>query len=193
MKLIALGAVLCACVTTDPDPDTATATEYSDDMSVVGDVDARSLSALTGRIQHAEAGNFDLYFNSPGGSVFDGLDFLREMEAAQRRGVRFVCTADMAASMGAVLFSACDVRLALPRAMILIHSVSMGGGGNARQRREEADDMEAITDALLRQIYRTFRPDVMTFEDLKARTDGRDFWVDAGKAQALGLVQAILP
>lgn len=190
MKRITLALALCGCITTDARP--ATEHEISDDMHVVGDVDAASLQDLTEEIKHAPAGEFALYFNSPGGSVFAGLDFMREMEAAQRRGVHFVCTADLAASMGAVIFSVCDVRLALPRAMILIHSVSMDGGGNTRERRESADDLEAITDALLRQIYRTFTPGVMSFEDLKARS-ARDFWLDSERAEALGLVQAVLP
>lgn len=188
-NLLAL-SVLFGCITTGS-PDLVP--EPENDLNVVGPVSDAELAPLARKIAAAGPGRFELYFNSPGGSVFDGLDFLRVMEAAQRRGVVFFCTVDLAASMGAVLYSACDVRMALPRAMILIHSASVGRSGNSRDHAETAEDLEAITDALLRQIYRTFKPEVMTFEELKARTYGKDWWLDSGKAEALGLVQAVLP
>lgn len=192
MRRLLTAVLLLSCATTEPDPDPRPRA-FADDLNVLGEVSEDDLSDLARKIQRAEPGDFPLYFNSPGGSVFDGLDFLRTMEAAQRRGVRFVCTADLAASMGAVLFSACDIRLALPRAMILIHTASVGDRGNARDHRETAEDLEAISDAMLRQIHRTFLPHSMSFEELKARTDGRDFWLDAGRAELLGLVQSTLP
>lgn len=188
MRALVFAAAVLGCVTTsDSRPPRLAVT---DDLHVLGDVDSASLAPLAREINAAEPGEFRIYFNSPGGSVFDGVDFLRVMEAAQRRGVRFICTADMAASMGAVIFSACDVRLALPRAMILIHSASISRGGNSRDMRETAETLEAITDALYRQMCRVMN---ITVEELKKRADGKDYWLDAGRAEELGLVQAILP
>lgn len=169
-------------------PHAAQAAEFK--QHVVGDVDSGSLSDLAEDIAEAPAGDFALTFRSPGGSVFDGLAFLEVMEAAQARGVRFVCTAELAASMGAVLYSACDVRLAVPRALFLIHSAAAGGGGNARDHRENADTLEVITDALYRQICRVLN---IPFEELKRRADGRDYWLDTGRAVEIGLVQRVLP
>jgi ATP-dependent protease ClpP protease subunit len=158
--------------------------------NIVGAVDAVSLSDLADKINAADPGDFPLYFNSPGGSVFEGLDFLRVMEAAQARGVRFVCTADLAASMGAVLYSACDVRLALPRALFLIHGASFTVRGNARDLRESAAALEAVSDAMYLQIARVLN---IPFDELKRQAAGSDYWLDSAHAAEIGLVHAVLP
>lgn len=160
------------------------------DQHVIEDINAVALADLTADIERAAPGEFELYFNSPGGSVFDGLDFIRVMERAQARGVTFICTADFAASMGAVIFSACDVRLALPRAVIMIHSASAATRGTADEHRELASALEAISDAMFRQMARVM---VISFEELKARAGSKDYWLDSERAYEIGLVQAILP
>lgn len=158
--------------------------------STIGEVDAASLAALTAQINGAPSGEFALYFNSPGGSVFDGLDFIRTMEKAQARGVVFVCTAEFAASMGAVIYSACDVRLAIPRALIMIHSASVMSQGTADDLVETAHTLEVVSDAMFRQIARVL---TISFEELKARAGTKDYWLDVGRAMDIGLVQRVLP
>lgn len=159
-------------------------------VNVVGDVNASALSDLKERIEHAKPGNFPLYFASLGGSVFDGLDFIRTMETAQKRGVRFVCTVDMAASMGAVIFATCDVRLAVPRALILIHPAAVEGGRTLREHRETAETLSVVSDAMMRHIARVL---CISFEQLKQRVADRDLWLDSAGALEIGLVQAVLP
>lgn len=156
----------------------------------VGPIDELMLLDLSERIAQAEPGDFHLYFKSPGGSIFDGLEFLGLMERAQARGVRFVCTAELAASMGAVLYSACDDRIALPRAIFMIHSGSVDSGGNAREQRETADALEAISDALFRQLCKVLN---ISFEELKRRAGDKDYWLDSQRALEIGLVQRISP
>lgn len=155
---------------------------------VLGEVNESALADLSAEIASAPPGEFEIYFNSPGGSVFDGLDFLRTMEAAQKRGVLFVCTADMAASMGLVLFSACDVRIALPRALFLAHQAATTTRGNVRQHEETAATLQAVSDALYRQIARVLN---ISFEEFKRRANGRDYWFGSAEAKEIGLVQLV--
>ncbi len=157
---------------------------------LVGEVNEGNLAALKEKLSNTpDNGRMNIYINSPGGYVGKGLDFLRDMEAAQARGVRLVCTVDFAASMAAVIFSACDIRLAKPRAILMIHSAANNEGGNAREHREAADRLEIVSDALLRQIQRVLN---ISFRELKARAGEREYWLDAGRAKQIGLVQEIL-
>jgi ATP-dependent protease ClpP protease subunit len=156
--------------------------------NIVGPVDEASLASLSARIDDAPAGPFGLHFVSGGGSVFDGLAFIRTMERAQGRGVVFVCTADFAASMAVVIFSACDERIAYPRAVFMIHAASSGGRGKAADLAEAARALEVISDAMFRQIATVLN---ISFKELKHRAGARDYWLDSGRALEIGLVQRV--
>lgn len=64
-------------------------------------------------------GEITLYINSPGGSVVEGLALYDIMQAISCP-IRTVCMG-MAYSMGALLFTAGDVRDMLPHSKIMIH------------------------------------------------------------------------
>jgi ATP-dependent Clp protease, protease subunit len=177
MHLFALAALFISPVDAEP-----IQVERIDELS--GVVISAALDARAGTPE------IHLYFNSPGGLVSAGLEIIRAMERAQRAGSTLVCTAELAASMGAVIFSSCDVRLALPRALFLIHGAAVSAKGDAVRLRELAGLLEATTDALLRHIARVTR---ISFAELRRRCYGRDYWLDAGRASRIGLVQEILP
>jgi len=159
---------------------------------VIGDIAQEALAPAAQGIESTGPGDIvDLYFNSPGGYVEDGLDFIRTMERAQARGAVFICTADLAASMGAVIFSACDVRLVIPRARVLIHPVSAGmSRGSHKDLRELADYLETSTHALYWQIARVLH---IPFAELKRRAGDRDYWFDSVTAVEIGFAHLVLP
>ena len=69
-----------------------------------------------------------ILINSPGGSVYVGLQFINAMEVAKERGVRFICAVPgIAMSMAFQFLLYCDERYALPHALLLWHPVRISG------------------------------------------------------------------
>ena len=97
------------------------------------EVNATSASLVVAQLLHLEAQDPDkdiqLYINSPGGSVTDGMAIYDTMQYI-KCDVSTICIG-MAASMGAFLLSsgAKGKRLALPNAEIMIHQPSAGTQG----------------------------------------------------------------
>ncbi len=69
----------------------------------------------------------NMYFNSPGGSVIDGLAIFDVMKAV-RSPIHTICMG-IAASMAAILLCCGDHRAATPNAEIMIHQASGGMQG----------------------------------------------------------------
>ena len=80
--------------------------------------------------------DINLYINSPGGSITDGMGIIDTMNYI-KCPVSTICVG-MAASMGAALLSAGEKgkRFATPNAEILIHQPLIGGGGISGQATE---------------------------------------------------------
>lgn len=69
----------------------------------------------------------NIVLNSPGGSVFAGLQFINAMEIAKARGVILRChVVGMAASMAFQILAHCDERYALRYSLLLWHPVRIG-------------------------------------------------------------------
>ncbi len=97
------------------------------------EVNATTASLVVAQLLYLEAQDPDkeiqLYINSPGGSVTDGMAFYDTMQYI-KCDVSTICVG-MAASMGAFLLSSGTKgkRLALPNAEIMIHQPSAGTKG----------------------------------------------------------------
>ncbi len=161
----------------------AQAADYS-----VEEINGETAETLISYIDAHEGDVIQLYFNSPGGSVDAMYDIIRAMERGQRHGTRFVCTVELAASAGAAIFSSCDVRLALRRAIFLIHPAATMVRGNAEEIRQIADRLEAFTNAYLRHCGRFIK---LPFAELKRRAL-RQYWFDAGEALEIGFIHEIV-
>jgi ATP-dependent protease ClpP protease subunit len=140
------------------------------------------------QLQIPDKGVITLHFVSPGGDVFAGLELIRSMEAAKARGVRFVCVAEVVASMAMPIFATCDDRRALPRALFMTHGAAGAFRGNAQEARAAANFMEAIDDALNLHIVRAMN---ITADELERRVDaaGGEYWFTSAEARALGFVR----
>ena len=89
-----------------------------------------------------------LYINSPGGSVYDGLAILDTMEYVKPDVSTIVV--GMSASMGAVLAAAGTKgkRFALPHSKILIHQPSSGYRGTASDIEIDAKETLAVKELI---------------------------------------------
>ena len=104
------------------------------------DVNATSAGLVVAQLLFLESEDpdkeIDLYINSPGGSITDGMAIVDTMNYI-KCPVSTICVG-MAASMGSVLLASGEKgkRFATPNSEILIHQPLIGGGGLSGQATE---------------------------------------------------------
>src|SRR5699024_6159571 len=107
------------------DEDT-TATSFKNDLDNLGNVS-----------------DINLYINSPGGNVFEGLAIHNMLK---RHKAKVTVNVDaLAASISSVIAMAGDVIRMPSNSMMMIHNALAGMVGNAEELRKMADDLERIT------------------------------------------------
>ncbi len=156
------------------------------------EVNPTTASLVVAQLLYLEAQDPDkdiqLYINSPGGSVTDGMAIYDTMQYV-KCDVSTICVG-MAASMGAFLLSsgAKGKRIALPNSEIMIHQPSGGFQG-------QATDIEIHADFILKTKKRL--NEIMaancgrTIAEVKAATE-RDNFLPAEEAKEFGLVDKII-
>lgn len=132
--------------------------------------------------------DIQLYINSPGGSVIDGLAIYDTMQYV-KPDVSTICVGS-ASSMGALLLAAGakGKRFALPNSEILIHQVMGGAKGQAVEIEIAAKQIVKIKNKLNKILaYHTNQP----LEKVEKDTD-RDFWMSAEEAKEYGIIDEII-
>ena len=132
--------------------------------------------------------DIQLYINSPGGSVYDGLAIYDTMQYikpdVQTIGI------GLQASMGAFLLSsgAKGKRFVLPNARVMIHQPSSGTQGMVTDQeislRESVRRKELLAKAIAKNTGQKL-------EKVKADME-RDYWMSADEAVKYGLADAII-
>jgi len=129
-----------------------------------------------------------LFINSPGGSVIDGMGIYDTMQYVSP-DIGTICTG-LAASMGAVLLSAGTKgkRTCLPHSKVMIHQPSGGMQG-------QFSDMEIYYNLNLtmkKELYDILSEHTgQDYDTIEADCD-RDNWMSAEDAKAYGLVDEVL-
>ena len=126
----------------------------------------------------------NVYINSPGGNVYDGLAILDTSELI-KAPIRTVCIG-IAASMGAVLMLMGKERCITKRARMMLHQPSGGAVGTSEEIRVTHEEMQKIK----KQLYQIIeeRSNLTNVEQLFKL----DTWYTAEEALAAGLVDKIL-
>lgn len=128
-------------------------------------------------------------FNSPGGSVWEGLalyDFMRDLS---KRGHRLTTKSiGMAASMGAVLLQAGDTRVISPHSYMLLHEITSGAIGKVSELEDSIKLTERLQDQLLSILARRAS---MNKTQIRRAWKRKDYWIDANEALNLGFVDKI--
>jgi len=129
-----------------------------------------------------------LFINSPGGSVIDGMGIYDTMQYVSP-DIGTICTG-LAASMGAVLLAAGTKgkRTCLPHSKVMIHQPSGGMQG-------QFSDMEIyynLNRSMKKELY-----DILSnhtgqdYDTIEADCD-RDNWMSAEEAKKYGLIDEVL-
>ena len=159
------------------------------------DVNATTSSLIVAQMLFLESEDPDkeinLYINSPGGSVTDGLAIVDTMNYI-KCPVKTICLG-LAASFGAVLLAngTKGKRYATPNAEILIHQPLIGGQGISGQTTDikiHAEQMIKTRERLTKILSeRTGQPLEKVMEDTE-----RDRYMTAEEALEYGLIDEIL-
>jgi len=130
--------------------------------------------------------NIDVH--SPGGNVFDGYLIHSKIMQLRAKGVYVTATVSLAASMASVMCMACNEIIMLPTGRMMIHDVSMGLFGNAKELSKAANMCEELSSEIA-AIYaaRTGKPVDEMREMMKDET-----WMNAEKCVSLGFANRIL-
>ncbi|MEZ4156675.1 MAG: ATP-dependent Clp endopeptidase proteolytic subunit ClpP [Candidatus Paceibacterota bacterium] len=132
--------------------------------------------------------DIQLYINSPGGSVVDGMAIYDTMQHI-KPDVSTVCTG-IAASMASVLLAggAKGKRFALPHSEVMIHQVMGGAEGQASDIEISAKRILKLKDILNGLLAKHTGQKVAKV----AKDSDRDYWMDAAEAKKYGLVDEVI-
>ena len=156
------------------------------------EVNATTASLVVAQLLYLEAQDPDkdiqLYINSPGGSVTDGMAIYDTMQYI-KCDVSTICVG-MAASMGAFLLSAGTKgkRIALPNAEIMIHQPSAGTQGQITDMAIHMKRLQSIKDRMNQILAKkTGKP----LDEVAAACE-RDNFMTPEEAIEFGLIDRIV-
>lgn len=132
--------------------------------------------------------DIQIYFNSPGGSVYAGLGIYDTMQYITA-DIATICTG-MAASMAAVLLTAGTKgkRSGLRHSRVMLHQPSGGAEGQAADIEIMAREIMKLKRELYEIIALHAGKDVEKVE----KDSDRDYWMTAEEAKAYGLIDEVL-
>lgn len=148
-----------------------------------------AISKLSEWYRRSPGEDIEIVFNSPGGSVIDGLALFDYIQELRRRGTKITTiTMGMAASMGGVLLQAGDLRIASPNSVMLIHEVSAGSHGKVSEIEDHLKFMEVLQGKCLDILAER---SIMTARQIATKWKKTDWWLSADEALKLGFVDEI--
>ena len=162
------------------------------EITLSGEITQESAAACIMQLQYLAAQTADeeitLYINSSGGDVTAGLALYDVMQAV-KCPIHTVCMG-MAASMGAILFTAGDIRDIMPHARIMIHDprLSQGVTGDAMRLNDISKDLLEMRRVLGLILARHTKKKLQ--EIFKATQ--KDTWFNAQEAVNFGLADKII-
>jgi ATP-dependent protease ClpP protease subunit len=133
----------------------------------------------------------NLFINSPGGDAFSGLALADQIERARRKGFKVTAHASgIIASAAVPVFAVCDVRLAAPGTIFMVHEAALWkwpGRETASDIRSQNDLMYLLRDRYIGKLVDNSKLNKSKWEELEKKTT----WFSADKAKDWGLVDNI--
>ena len=133
----------------------------------------------------------NLFINSPGGDAFSGLALADQIERARRKGFKITAHASgIIASAAVPVFAVCDVRLAAPGTIFMVHEAALWkwpGRETASDIRSQNELMFLLRDRYIGKLVDNSKLSKSKWEELEKKTT----WFSADKALAWGLVDSI--
>lgn len=165
----------------------------SADVTIYGDITSWEWSesdvssyTLSHEIEGLDVDNINIYINSYGGEVAEGLAIYNALRRHKAK-IRTVCDG-FACSAASVVFMAGDERVMNASSLLLIHNAWAYASGDAKDLRKEANDLETITSASVAAYMKHVN---ITEEALKKMLDD-ETWIKPADALEMGFATSIL-
>jgi ATP-dependent protease ClpP protease subunit len=140
---------------------------------------------------NTEIRDVNLFINSPGGDAFSGLALADQIERARRKGFKITAHASgIIASAAVPVFAVCDVRLAAPGTIFMVHEAALWkwpGRETASDIRSQNELMHLLRERYIGKLAMNSKLDKTKWELLENKTT----WFSAEKAKDWGLVDSI--
>lgn len=137
--------------------------------------------------EHPNVTQINLYINSYGGSVFEGVAIYNQLRRHSAHKTAYID--GFACSIASVIAMAAD-EVVMPRnALMMIHNMWMGATGSAAELRKAADDLDVIN-AAGRSAYLEKAGDKLGEDALVAMMDAAT-WLTAERCIELGLADRL--
>jgi ATP-dependent protease ClpP protease subunit len=140
---------------------------------------------------NTEVRHVNLFINSPGGDAFSGLALADQIERARRKGFKITAHASgIIASAAVPVFAVCDVRLAAPGTIFMVHEAALWkwpGRETASDIQSQNDLMHLLRDRYIGKLVDNSKLNKAKWQELEKKTT----WFSADKALAWGLVDSI--
>jgi ATP-dependent protease ClpP protease subunit len=156
--------------------------------------------------------NIEIVFDSPGGSVFDGMHLFDYIRWVRSQGHRVTTVAlGNAASMAGILIQAGDERVIGKESYLLIHKITEARWLDVASSDEYEDRLERLKkmEARIWNIFANRAADVLlqrqpkrggksrgelvqeTLDTIKRQTSKRDWWLDSDECLQFGFVDTV--
>ncbi len=140
---------------------------------------------LAKEIEGLDVGIINVYINSYGGEVAEGLAIYNQLRRHKAK-VKTYCEG-FACSAASVVFMAGDERVMSQASLLMIHNAWTYAAGDQNELRKVANDIETITQASINAYMSHV---AISEEELKAMMDA-ETWIDAASALEMGFATAV--
>jgi ATP-dependent Clp endopeptidase proteolytic subunit ClpP len=168
---------------------------YCNTLNFIGTVDRGSVTTAVDKLHQYSVTNpgcdIEIVFNSPGGSVIDGMmlfDYIRFLRGAGHKVT--IVALGYAASMAGILLQAADVRVMAKGSWLLIHEVSFSAGGKISEVEDEYKFGLRLKEQAA-QIFVERSGGKLTREALELMWNRKDCWLDPDESLRLGLIDEV--
>ena len=163
------------------------------DIQIYGDITSWewlesdvSSYTLSKQIEELECDQINVYINSYGGEVAEGLAIYNQLKRHKAK-VKTVCDG-FACSAASVVFMAGDERIMSTASLLMIHNAWTRVKGNSIELRKQADDLDKITQASVNAYMQEIN---ITEDELKQMLDD-ETWITPQEAIEKGFITAIV-
>lgn len=163
------------------------------DIQIYGDITSWdwyesdvSSYTLSKQIEGLECDQINVYINSYGGEVAEGLAIYNQLKRHKAK-VKTVCDG-FACSAASVIFMAGDERVMSTASLLMIHNAWTYAGGNAKELRKQADDLDIITQASINAYMQEVN---ITEDELRQMLDN-ETWIAPQEAIEKGFITSIV-
>lgn len=145
-----------------------------------------SANDVVSKLQGLNAKSIDVYINSYGGEVAQGIAIYNVLKRHKAKVTTYVDS--FACSIASVIAMAGDVRKMYSNSLLMVHNAWTVAQGNADELLKQAEDLRVINEATI-QAFR----DVVNIseEELKSLLDNES-WISAEKALEMGFVTEVI-